>query len=468
MLHDDSVAFDARTILETAARERVTLMTIVGDAYARPLVEELRRTDYDLSSLASIGTGGAVTSQALKEELLDLVPHLTITDGYGSSETGGMAFGLSRKGEAVRRFAPSSGATVLSGGPHPVPRPRRRGDRLDGARRTHPARLPRRPRRHRADLPRSSTAQRVSVPGDRATLAADGTIAVLGRDSMVVNTGGEKVFVEEVEEAIRLHPDVARCPRRRPAERALRRGGGRARPAPAGRRARAPRRAGLRGAVGGAVQGARARCSCATGSAATPRASPTTGGPRRRPPTRSRRRLTPTARIGHSGSGTSKCASRSSNAFFVPCSARALTKLNSSVLELEVRAVGVEEVAQHLLALVRLQLLDEAERLLRHDDAVGRHPRRLLAPTTPPAPRPSASSSDLGEDARGARASRPRIVSPVRSRRRASTGPSRWKNRWSEPSAGPRKRVAGMPISVSRATTAMSAISASSKPPPSA
>ena len=207
VLHDDSVAFDARTILETAARERVTLMTIVGDAYARPLVEELRRTDYDLSSLASIGTGGAVTSQALKEELLDLVPHLTITDGYGSSETGGMAFGLSRKGESVRRFAPSSGATVLSEDRTRFLAP---GDEEIG----WTARIGRIPLGYLDDREATEQTfpiiegQRVSVPGDRATLAPDGTIAVLGRDAMVVNSGGEKIFVEEVEEAIRLHPDV--------------------------------------------------------------------------------------------------------------------------------------------------------------------------------------------------------------------------------------------------------------------
>ena len=62
VLHDDRVRFDAATILSTAARERANMMTIIGDAYARPLVEELRRTPYDLSALAVLGTGGAATS----------------------------------------------------------------------------------------------------------------------------------------------------------------------------------------------------------------------------------------------------------------------------------------------------------------------------------------------------------------------------------------------------------------------
>lgn len=207
VLHDDAAPFDARTILETAARERVTLMTMVGDAYARPIVEELRRGTYDLSSLATIGTGGAFTSPALKHELLELVPHLTITDGYGASETGGMAFGASRKGEETRRFAPSTGAAVLSAD-------RTRFLEPGGEEIGWTARTGRVPMGYLDD--RTATegtfpiidGRRVSVPGDRATFEADGTITVLGRDSMVVNTGGEKVFVEEVEEVVRRHADV--------------------------------------------------------------------------------------------------------------------------------------------------------------------------------------------------------------------------------------------------------------------
>jgi fatty-acyl-CoA synthase len=208
VLHDDARPFDARTILETAERERVTLMSIVGDAYARPLVDELRRRSYDLSSLGSIGTGGALTSAALKEELLELLPNLTVIDGYGASETGGMAFGASRRGEPAKSFAPAHGARVVSAdrarflqpGETEVGWTARTGaiplaylDDPDATARTFPV----------------VEGVRVSLPGDRATLAPDGSIVVLGRDAMVVNTGGEKVFVEEVEEVIRGHPAVA-------------------------------------------------------------------------------------------------------------------------------------------------------------------------------------------------------------------------------------------------------------------
>ncbi|HXY93121.1 MAG TPA: AMP-binding protein [Acidimicrobiia bacterium] len=207
VLHDDAEPFDAGTILETAEREHVTLMTIVGDAYARPIVEELRTGRRDLSSLEVLGTGGAFTSASLKHDLLEHLPQLTVRDGYGSSETGGMAFGTSRTGDERREFAPSAGATVLSADRTRFLEP---GDDEVG----WTARTGRIPLGYLDD--REATegtfpivdGQRVSVPGDRATLAADGTITILGRDSMVVNTGGEKVFVEEVEEVIRRHPDV--------------------------------------------------------------------------------------------------------------------------------------------------------------------------------------------------------------------------------------------------------------------
>jgi fatty-acyl-CoA synthase len=207
VLHDDAKPFDARTILETAEREKVTLMSMVGDAYARPIVEELRNRTYDLSALGLVGTGGAVTSQALKHELLELVPHLTINDGYGASETGGMAFGPSRKGAETRQFVLGAGATVLSEDRTRFLSP---GDDELG----WTARVGRIPLGYLDDPEGTARTfpvvdgQRVSVPGDRARWSADGQIVMLGRDSMVVNTGGEKVFVEEVEEVVRQHPSV--------------------------------------------------------------------------------------------------------------------------------------------------------------------------------------------------------------------------------------------------------------------
>src|SRR5262249_34473136 len=114
VLHDDRAHFDARTILETVARERVNVMSIVGDAFARRLIDELRERDYDLGSLQMIGTGGAIPSQASENALLELLPHVTIVDGYGAAETGGMAYGARGRSGGRRGFSPGLGAAVLS------------------------------------------------------------------------------------------------------------------------------------------------------------------------------------------------------------------------------------------------------------------------------------------------------------------------------------------------------------------
>ena len=207
VLHDDSQPFSARALLETIAREHVQMITIVGDAYARPIVEELQTRDYDLSSLRQLSTGGAITSPALKHALLELLPDLIIVDGYGASETGGMAFGASSKGAETQRFSGAGGARVLSADRTRLLDP---GDDEIG----WTARAGRVPLGYLDDPQQTERTfpivdgRRVAVPGDRAQLAADGTIQLLGRDSMVINSGGEKIFVEEVEEAIRRHPHV--------------------------------------------------------------------------------------------------------------------------------------------------------------------------------------------------------------------------------------------------------------------
>jgi fatty-acyl-CoA synthase len=207
VLHDDAGPFDARTILTTAAREQVELLTIVGDAYARPLVEELRTREYDLSSLTQLATGGAMTSPAHKAAFLELLPHLIVVDGYGASETGGMAYGASMKGAATQQFRGADGAVVISEDRTRMLAP---GDDAIG----WTARVGHVPLGYLDDREATERTfpivdgRRMAVPGDRASIGADGGIVLYGRDSMVVNSGGEKIFVEEVEEAVRRHPDV--------------------------------------------------------------------------------------------------------------------------------------------------------------------------------------------------------------------------------------------------------------------
>ncbi len=208
VLYDTGKKLDPRSVWETAQREKVGLMTMVGDAYAAPLVAELQRGSYDLSSLHAIGTGGAATNPKYQRALLQLLPQITLINGYGSSETGNMGFGHSRRDTLTDTFLLRDGGLVLSEdyshflspGEGEVGWVAREGriplgyfNDPDATRKTFP----------------EIGGKRVVISGDRANLEADGTLRLFGRDSLVVNTGGEKVFVEEVEEVLRAHPAIA-------------------------------------------------------------------------------------------------------------------------------------------------------------------------------------------------------------------------------------------------------------------
>ncbi|MQY31559.1 AMP-binding protein [Nocardia aurantia] len=208
VLYDDREPFDAHRTWEIAARERVRMLTIVGDAYAGPLAEQLRRAEYDLSALRSIGTGGAATHSRHRDALFERLPGVAIVDGYGSSETGGMGYGNSRDDARVETFALMPGGAAVSADRRRFLRP---GDTETG----WAARTGRVPLGYFDD--RAATEStfpvidgvRVAIPGDRATLDPDGNLRLIGRDSLVVNTGGEKVFVEEVETVLRAQDGVA-------------------------------------------------------------------------------------------------------------------------------------------------------------------------------------------------------------------------------------------------------------------
>lgn len=208
VLYDDQTRLDPRSVWETVEREKVGMMTMVGDAYAGPLVAELQRGRYDVSSLYAIGTGGAATNPKYKHALMELLPQVTIIDGYGSSETGNLGFGHSRCRTRSDTFELRSGGAVVSAdrsrflcpGEPEIGWAARTGriplgyfNDADATERTFP----------------EIDGRRVVIPGDRASIEDDGTIRLFGRDSLVVNTGGEKVFVEEVEEVLRTHPGVA-------------------------------------------------------------------------------------------------------------------------------------------------------------------------------------------------------------------------------------------------------------------
>ncbi|OBG37869.1 acyl-CoA synthetase [Mycolicibacter heraklionensis] len=208
ILNDTRTRFDPRSVLETAAREKVGLMTMVGDAYAAPLVAELRRGPYDLSSLHSIGTGGAATNPKYQAALLELLPQITLINGYGSSETGNLGFGRSQHDARRDTFDLRTGGSVVSQDRTRFLQP---GDAEVG----WVVRTGRIPLGYFDDADATQRTfgeidgQRMVISGDRASIEEDGTLRLFGRDSLVVNTGGEKVFVEEVEGVLRAHPAVA-------------------------------------------------------------------------------------------------------------------------------------------------------------------------------------------------------------------------------------------------------------------
>jgi len=202
--------FDPEQVWRLVETERANAVVVVGDAMARPLLDVLA-TDpdrFDLSSLMAVGSGGAVLSPSTKAQLADVLPGRIVADRFGSSETGQVG------GEppADDPFGPprlrvDDRTTVLDADLEPV----EPGSGVIG----HLARGGHVPLGYLGD-PDATAATfverhgtRWALPGDQATVAADGTITVLGRGSLCINTGGEKVFPDEVEAALKGHPAVA-------------------------------------------------------------------------------------------------------------------------------------------------------------------------------------------------------------------------------------------------------------------
>jgi acyl-CoA synthetase (AMP-forming)/AMP-acid ligase II len=200
--------FDPAQAWATASREHVGSMSIVGDAFARPLADALQSASYDLSEFTVLISGGAMLSVGVKQRLLGLLPHLTILDAGGSSETGSQMGKASTHADAGGdRFTPNPGAVVVDEGMTTVLAP---GDPEIG----WLAQQSLVPLGYLGDPAKTARTfpvidgVRHSIPGDRARWDADGSIELLGRDSVTINSGGEKIFAEEVEAAIALHPAV--------------------------------------------------------------------------------------------------------------------------------------------------------------------------------------------------------------------------------------------------------------------
>jgi fatty-acyl-CoA synthase len=212
VVQSETRKLDPDDLWSTIERERVNLLTIVGDAFGRPLADQLAKKRYDLSSLVMLTSGGAILTAALKDEFLRLLPNIRLLDAVGSSESGAQASQFSAAGTKA-----SSGDFVLSpqncvlkddlselvpAGSDEIGWFAREGNiplgyykDAEKTARTFPA----------------IGDKRYAIPGDRAKVEADGTLRLLGRDSVCINSGGEKIFAEEVEQAVKHHPGVYDC-----------------------------------------------------------------------------------------------------------------------------------------------------------------------------------------------------------------------------------------------------------------
>ena len=202
---------DAEDIWGLVEREKANFLLIVGDAFARPLLDGLANNTRDLSSLLVILSGGAALSAHLKKEFLEHLPWIMMVDGLGSSEAGGQLSQVSAGASASTGTFPLAPQNhILSEDMTRVLEPGHeelgwlaKSGRLalgylndpEKTKKTYPV----------------VEGVRYVVPGDRARVTADLMIELHGRDSVTINSGGEKIFAEEVEAAIKAHPSVYDC-----------------------------------------------------------------------------------------------------------------------------------------------------------------------------------------------------------------------------------------------------------------
>jgi len=202
--------FDPKDVLRLIEKERPNLMLSIGDAFGRPLVDECERGSYDTSSLRYMTNTGAILSKGVKAKLLQHFPGLTIIDSLGSSETGVQAQQLSNASTRAGQgdFATVQDAVVVS---DDRTRLIEAGSDATGwlaKRGTVPLGYYADEKKTRETFP-VIDGLRLAIGGDKVKLLANGEIEFYGRESVTINSGGEKIFAEEVEEALKPHPSVA-------------------------------------------------------------------------------------------------------------------------------------------------------------------------------------------------------------------------------------------------------------------
>ncbi|MGH1504312.1 MAG: AMP-binding protein [Acidimicrobiales bacterium] len=203
-------SFDAARALDVVEREGVTSLAIVGDAFARPILAALDAEPdrWDLSKVARMGSSGVMWSQPVKQRLLEHIPQLMIADSLASSEALGIGASVTTKDSVAEtaKFSLGPSAVVIADDGSLVEPGSGNVGRL-GIRGVMPEGY------YKDEVKTATTfpvidGVRYSVPGDYGIVEADGSITLLGRGSVCINTGGEKVFPEEVEEVLKQHPGV--------------------------------------------------------------------------------------------------------------------------------------------------------------------------------------------------------------------------------------------------------------------
>jgi acyl-CoA synthetase (AMP-forming)/AMP-acid ligase II len=208
VIPDDVERMRAPDVLRLVEREKVISIPVVGDAIARPLIDEIERGDYDLSSLITFTNGGAPLSPTVRERIHAALPNVMVMDAVGASESGAQMSSVSTPGAESQAavFTPQSDTAVVSAEFDRVLGP--------GEGQGWLARRALIPLGYLGDAEKTARTflvidgVRWSVPGDRANVLEDGRIQLLGRDSVTINSGGEKIFAEEVERAVAAHPSV--------------------------------------------------------------------------------------------------------------------------------------------------------------------------------------------------------------------------------------------------------------------
>ena len=209
VIQEEVTRLEPDAVWELIEREKINVLLIVGDAFGRPLADALENGDHDASSLLAIVSGGAALNSTIKDRLLAQLPTAMVMDAVGASETGSQMSHISAAGAKAQTgtFTPGPGAVVVSETMDAVLEPGHEGNGWL-------AQKGRVPLGYLGDADKTARTFpvidgiRYAVPGDRARLTDDNQIELFGRDSVTINSGGEKIFAEEVEQALAHHPDV--------------------------------------------------------------------------------------------------------------------------------------------------------------------------------------------------------------------------------------------------------------------